>query len=102
MSICPKARLAASTSAAGAQIAGRILRGAAELLHGGGHVVERGLVAPGEHHVTAFGGERQGDAAADAAARAGDECDLAGQSEIHFFPLTLNRALNRAGCWRLG
>ena len=43
---------------------------------------ERRFVAAGQHDVAAFGGEAFGDARADAAARSGDERDLAGQVPI--------------------
>ena len=46
-------------------------------------LVERRRVAAGQHHVAAFGRERERDAAADAAARSGHQRDLAFQFEVH-------------------
>ena len=61
--------------------------GAAALLADGGcDLVERLLVAAGQHHVAAFGRQRQRDAAADAAARSGHQRDLALQSQLHRDP----------------
>ena len=42
-----------------------------------GHLFERFLVAAGQHHVAALGGERQRHTTADAAARSGHQRDLA-------------------------
>jgi hypothetical protein len=48
------------------------------------HRFERIAVARHERHVHALGGERQRDGAADALARAGNERDAPGETEIHF------------------
>ena len=50
------------------------------LADGGGDLAERFFVAAGQHHVTAFGRQRQCDATADAAARSGHQRDLALQA----------------------
>jgi len=46
-------------------------------------VVERGAIAADQHDIATFCGERERDAAPDAAARSGHERDFALQSEIH-------------------
>ena len=42
-----------------------------------------GLATGGDHHVAAFRGETRGGCKTDAAAGAGDQCDAAGETEIH-------------------
>jgi hypothetical protein len=65
------------------QIGGLIERTAAALLDLADDLLERRLVAPGEHHVAAFLGKRERDAAADAAARSRHQRDLSGLSQVH-------------------
>ena len=69
-----------------AEIERRELRLAAALGDGSGDFFQRRFVAPGQHDVTAFGGEPFRDRSANAAARAGDEGDFAGQSQFHDTP----------------
>jgi hypothetical protein len=65
------------------QVGDEHVRGAARLADLGGDLVERRLVAPGERHRAAGLSERERDAAADPAARAGDQRGLAVQLEVH-------------------
>src|SRR6185437_2732497 len=58
-------------------------RRAAEPAHRRRRLGERGLVAAGEHEAAPLGREPFGDAAADAAARAGDERNFPAQLQIH-------------------
>ena len=66
-----------------AQIHGLAMRRAAMPFDGGGGLAERRGVAPGQHQVAALLGQRQRNAAADAAARSGHQRDFSAQSQVH-------------------
>ncbi len=51
--------------------------------HRSSGLLQRLGVAPGQHQIAALGRERQRDTAADAAARSGDQRDLAFKSQLH-------------------
>jgi hypothetical protein len=66
-----------------AEVDGLVFRLAAVLFDARRHLAQRGLVASGQHHVAALLRQRERHAAPDAAARAGHQRDLSGQSKVH-------------------
>ena len=79
-----------------AQIQHRDARSASGFADRLGDFIKRRRVAAGQHHVAAFGRERQRDAAADAAARSGHQRDLTLQSQFHFLLAFIIRSSIRA------